>query len=327
LQNKVLQAAYLTETQNLSSLNCFSQEVHGMNKLYLIGAAFGAGGCNKGSEDAAQAFQNSREHNELTTKGINIHWHKTITEKPLDNKLEIITGANLALAKTTQQLVKENKRFCVIGGDHSCAIGTWSGAVSALPDTSELGLIWIDAHMDAHTPETSLTGNIHGMPVASLLGYGHKQLTDLLSKQIKIKPQNICLIGIRSYEADEEKLLNDLGVKIFFNTDVEALGVEEVMRQAIAHISQSATHLGISIDLDGLDPSDAPGVGTPVDKGINGQEFCASLAILNQHKNFIGYEVVEYNPHLDIEDKTASIMNDIIIALESTTTNQTITTD
>jgi arginase len=298
-----------------------------MDKLFLIGAAFGAGGLDKGSKDAAQAFQNSHEYNELTTMGIDVQWLKTITEKPLDSNLEIITDANVSLAQTTQQLVKKNKRFCIIGGDHSCAIGTWSGAISALPETGKLGLIWIDAHMDAHTPETSPTGNIHGMPVASLLGYGHKQLTQLLSKQTKIKPQNICLIGIRSYEAGEEKLLNDLGVKIFFNTDVQALGIKAVMQQALAHISQSTTHIGLSVDLDGLDPSDAPGVGTPVDKGIDGQEFCASLAILNQHKNFIGYEIVEYNHHLDIEQKTAKIISDIIHALEFATANQTITAE
>lgn len=297
-----------------------------MDTLFLIGAAFGAGGFDEGSEDAAQAFQNSTELNKLKKRGVDAQWLKTISEKSNDSKLNIITNANLALAKTTQQLVKENKRFCIIGGDHSCAIGTWSGAVTALPDTSELGLIWIDAHMDGHTPETSPTGNIHGMPVATLLGYGHKQLTELLSQQAKIKPRNICLIGIRSYEAGEEKLLNDLGVKIFFNTDVEALGIDNVMQQALAHISQTATHIGISIDLDGLDPNDAPGVGTPVEKGIDGQEFCTSLAVLKQQKNVIGYEIVEYNPHLDSEQKTAKIISDIIYALEHVTENENIMT-
>jgi len=290
-----------------------------MQKLFLVGAAFGAGGFDKRSEDAALAYQQSKEFKELTTKDIDAKWLTTINEKKLATKLETITEANQSLAQTTQKLFNENKRFCVIGGDHSCAIGTWSGVATALPKDSELGLIWVDAHMDGHTPETSLTGNIHGMPVATLLGYGYQPLTQLLSQQAKIKPQNLCLIGIRSYEAGEEKLLNDLGVRIFFSSDVDKLGIEEIMQQAIAHISQSATHIGLSVDLDGLDPTDAPGVGTPVAEGIDGQAFCASLNWLTKQSNFVGYEIVEYNPHLDIEQKTAAMISNIIYALEYTT--------
>jgi arginase len=281
-------------------------------KLYFVGAGLGIGGRDHGSADAPIAFQQSPHLANLPHV-----WHKTIMEHAKDKQqqLDIIRQYSIEAAQTIAELLQKQRRFCVIGGDHSCAIGTWSGASHALSE--DMGLIWVDAHMDAHTPETTQTNNIHGMPVATLLGRGYKELTGILSTRPKLKPQHLCLIGIRSYEADEKALLNTLGVKIFYIEDVHRLGITEVIKLAHAHVTQDCPHFGISIDLDGLDPEHAPGTGTPVEDGINADEFCETLKSIGKDPRLIGYEITEFHPHLDNHEKiTEQTIFNIIKALE-----------
>ena len=282
--------------------------------LYFVGAALGIGGRDNRSMDAPDVFQQSHAFANLE----NTHWHHTVYESSHDKQLQtdVITQCSTESANTVAKLIDKKQRFCVIGGDHSCAIGTWSGAAYALEKQGDLGLLWVDAHLDAHTPETSETGNIHGMPIATLLGYGKQQLTHILSSRAKIKPENLCMIGIRSYESAEKELLTNLGVKIFYSEDVHRLGLKHVMQLAHQHVTQHTINFGISIDLDGLDPNDAPGTGTPVNNGIDAEEFCALLGDIGQDPRLIGYEIAEFNPHLDKENLTEKTMAAIIQAME-----------
>lgn len=199
----------------------------------------------------------------------------------------------------------------VIGGDHSCAIGTWSG-ISAYHQSKnqDIGLIWVDAHMDSHTPETSPSGNVHGMPLATLLGEGDSRLCSILGNSPKLKPENVILIGIRSFEDGEAALLKRLGVRIYFMEEVESRGIETVLKEAYANLSTRVL-VGLTIDVDGFDPRFAPGVGTAVDHGIDFEGFLSTLKSLDLSK-CCGVEITEYNPSLDIDDLTKKTVIDLV---------------
>jgi arginase len=190
----------------------------------------------------------------------------------------------------------------------------WSGAASAI--NGDVGLIWIDAHMDAHTFETTYTKNVHGMPVAALLGKGDIKLTDILTNQPKIKPENLCLIGIRSFEHEESELLKHLGVTVYTNKDIQHDGLETLLVRAHAQVTRHTAGFGFSIDLDGFDPEYAPGTGTPVAAGIDAHDFCRIISRWANDSKLIGFEIAEFNPHLDVDKITEKTMVDIIHAFQ-----------
>ena len=197
----------------------------------------------------------------------------------------------------------------VIGGDHSCAIGTWSGVAEKHGD---FGLIWVDAHMDSHTPQTSITQNVHGMPLANLLGYG--DFTHLANP--KLKPENLIPIGIRSYEPEEKELLDKLGVKIYY--DENCKNIHKVIEEAINHFPAKLP-LGVSIDMDAFTHKDAPGVGTPEPGGIDLKIFTAAMQA-QSHRKLCCLEVVEFNPTFDKDNITANNVINIINHLEANIT-------
>lgn len=293
-----------------------------MKKLYVIGAGLGLGGYNHQSNDAPSAFQHSDAYAKLQTF---CHWVETVDERQWyagppqhlssQEKLAIITQTNTRLAELTRAQVKQQHRFCTIGGDHSCAIGTWSGAASAID--GDLGLIWVDAHMDSHTFETTHTHNIHGMPVAALLGQGHEKLTRILSPKNKIKPENLCLLGVRSFEPEEAKLLKKLGVTVYTNQDVEKQGLETLLIKAYERVTRYTQKFGFSIDLDGFDPRFSPGTGTPVAGGIDAPHFCRIVSRWADDPKLIGFEIAEYNPHLEKDKITENTMTEIISTFQA----------
>lgn len=258
-------------------------------------------------------------HQELFTKlNTKVEWDNifeaTSVERGL-NVMPVVKDLSLQLGEAVAKFAAQDQKFCVLGGDHSSAIGTWSGYAHAKRNFGDIGLIWIDAHMDCHTPYTSETKNIHGMPLAHLLGHGDKQLISILDDKPALKPENLCLIGARSYESGEAKLLKSLGVKIFFIDEVHKLGITEVLRQAYQRVSENTYAVGISLDLDGVDPLDAPGVGCPADNGIKGSELVSALRTeINVH-NIMAAEIVEYNPIKDIGGKTAKLAIELFDAI------------
>lgn len=259
----------------------------------IIGAAIGHAAGVQGCEQAPEII-----HQQLPTLGV--LWHQTIIAENTQQRDRIhdLAFFSQALAIATDQVLSNGDKFITFGGDHSCAVGTWSAVAQHHDD---FGLIWIDAHMDAHTPETSPSGNPHGMPVASLLGYGDSRLTTILSKNPKIKPENIILIGIRSYEDGEAELLEKLGVKVLKIKTVKEQGFVNCMQDAYDYFEAKRLPFGISIDLDGLDPETISAVGTPVENGISLQSLTTALTRLNMPQ-VIGIEIVEYNPSLDNAD-------------------------
>lgn len=229
-----------------------------------------------------------------------------------DEILTEILHVNLHLSKSIEDSVRQKHKFCVLGGDHSCAIGTWSGVANALGSQEDFGLIWIDAHMDAHIPETSPSGQLHGMPLAHLLGFGLPELQSLSKKRPALKPENLCLIGVRSWETEEYKFLSDLNVKIITMAEVASQGIEEVFTQALRIVDSNCAGFGVSLDLDVIDPTEAPGVGSPVPYGVSSQILTQTLSTLTGRPDFLGIELVEFNPFRDENNRTLQVIRQLV---------------
>lgn len=277
-----------------------------LSKIKLIGAAIDACASTRGSAD--------------TPDILNAKWLPALRLK-FDQILRYTDGRNdviklerylTNLAISCKHAVINSEFPIVVGGDHSSAIGTWSGIVDAYAlQQQSIGLIWLDAHMDAHSPETTVSGNIHGMPVAALLGEGHASLTSILGAYPKIKPENIILIGIRSFEIEEEQRLQRLGVKIYYIDEVASRGFGAVFQEAWGKLIASVDKIGLSIDLDGFDPEFVPGVGTLEPNGINLPNCITELDKL-VIAQLAGLEITEGNHHFDISGKTMQCIVDII---------------
>ncbi|MDR3491191.1 MAG: arginase [Gammaproteobacteria bacterium] len=284
--------------------------------IHLVGYASGVAASDSGCSQGPIVMQNSSYLFELKDKGANLQWDAMIkpNTSPL-SPLNAVIQESKELAAAVSTIVKNKQFFTVIGGDHSSAIGTWSGAYSQVHQRGAMGLIWIDAHMDSHTPETSETGNIHGMPLACLLGYGHAALTSILTDEPKLKPEHVCLIGIRSYEAGEEALLKKLNVRVFYMEEVNRRGLKEVMKEALEIVNKGTVCYGITIDLDSIDPVDAPGTGVAEPDGLSANELCAVLPLIANDSRLIGAEIVEFDPHFDHDKKTEKLVSDLLAAM------------
>lgn len=248
-------------------------------------------------------------------QGIEISWHKTLRPEPAGSPLSIIHDLNEQIAQQVCRSATSGNLPLVIGGDHSCAIGTWSGAALALKPLGQLGLIWVDAHMDSHTPETSPSGAVHGMPLAALLGYGAQELVNLADFSPKLLPCHLCLVGVRSYETGEAELLQRLGVRVFFMTEVKQRGIGTVMKEALAIARNGTVGFGISIDLDAFNPRESPGVGSPARDGLRHLELDRVLRGIAGVPDLTALELAEFNPLRDRNKRTLELIADLLSAV------------
>ena len=214
-------------------------------------------------------------------------------------KMDAVHAFMPRLAEATLRASGTHHFPVVLGGDHSCAVGTWSGVAHAHRAAGRIGLIWIDAHLDSHTPETSNSQAPHGMPLAALLGHGTETLTDLFGWRGKLLPQHAVVVGARSYEAGEVALLERLGVRVFGMTEVATRGLEVCLQEAVAIVSKGTVGYGVSFDVDAIDPRDAPGVGSPAAQGIRAQAAVTGLRRFAHDPRLLAFELVEYNPVRD----------------------------
>ncbi|MGM0873198.1 MAG: arginase [Bacillota bacterium] len=218
--------------------------------------------------------------------------------------LKAVSKASDKLASAVNEVVESGSFPLVFGGDHSIAIGTLAGISKHYKN---LGVIWYDAHGDLNTGETSPSGNIHGMPLAVSLGIGHPALTNIADYSPKVKPENIVIIGARSLDGGERELIRENGIKVYTMHEIDRLGMTKVMEEAVEYLKSKTDGVHLSLDLDGLDPSDAPGVGTPVLGGISYRESHLAMEILEESKIITSAEFVEINPILDEKNKTATV--------------------
>ncbi len=210
-------------------------------------------------------------------------------------------------------LLKEHLRPFVLGGDQSISIGTWAAVLDYAnqQDPSKFfGLIWVDAHLDAHTPQTSPSQALHGMAAAVLMGYGDKILEHTL-----LQPDRLVYIGARSYEEGEHDLLKKLGVKIYYQSEVDQRGFGVIFQEARDFVSRGGSPYGITLDIDAFDPQEAPGTGAKAEHGLKRADVLPALKGLFIDQKLRGFELVEFNPQLDQDGKTLRLIWDLLAVM------------
>jgi len=219
------------------------------------------------------------------------------------------------LAEIVQKCLEEDFVPLVLGGDHSIAAGAVTGVAAHFRKAKkQIGYIWLDAHGDMNTPESSPSGNVHGMPLAAVMGYGAPELVDLLGFKPKVEPQNIVLVGVRDLDLQERRLVKKSGVRVFTMRDIDERGMREVMADALKYATDDTDGISVSLDMDFVDPSDAPGVGTPVRGGVTYREAHLAMEMIADSDAMASMEVVEINPVIDEHNRTALLGVELILS-------------
>lgn len=283
----------------------------------IVGVACGHGARDRSCESGPDALRSARLLKQLQARGHEAFWCDTIRPAtPEAGNLEVVAQVCEKLAQRVRTIAGRGDFPLILGGDHSCAIGTWKAVARACGGRGPVGLVWIDAHMDAHTPETSPSGALHGMPLACLLGHGPEALTRI-ENGVRLDPRHVCLVGVRSFESGEAELLARLGVRIYYMGEVERRGLKAVLRDALAFVQEGTAGFGVSIDLDVVDPSEAPAVATPAAGGIPQSALIAALAQVAQQPGLLAAEVVEYSPRSDVDGVTVPLITEVVDTLLS----------
>lgn len=224
-----------------------------------------------------------------------------------------ITRAVSILARKVEGIIRGGNFPLVLGGDHSIAIGTISGiAAHARKKKKKIGVFWVDAHGDFNTPESSPSGNIHGMPLAVCVGLGPRALRNIGGAFPKVDPQNIAIIGLRNLDQGEKNNLRKRGVNIFTMEEIDKYGIHRIMKKAFQEVAKNADYLHVSFDLDSVDPVYAPGVGTPVKGGLDYREAHLIMEMLAESGKMSSLELVEVNPILDNRNQSAEFAVELV---------------
>jgi len=283
-------------------------------EISIIGAPSDYGQQRRGVDMGPSAIRYADVAERLESLGYNIKDEGDILVKREDSITEL--GTNLKnlkevvkvctqLSNKVKEVINQGRFPLVLGGDHSIAIGTIAGLATHY---NNLGVIWYDAHADLNTPETSPSGNIHGMPLAVCIGLGDERLVKIGGLSAKIKPENIIIIGARSVDPGERELIKKNGIRVYTMHEIDRMGMTRVMEDTIAYLKERQVDgVHLSLDLDGLDPLYTPGVGTPVPGGITYRESHLAMEMLEEEEIITSAEFVEVNPILDERNRTADV--------------------
>ena len=274
------------------------------NKLIGVQMNLGANksGTEFGPDELLQSYPDTFDEMEL----ISIERQREdFNDKKLKFKNTILHTSE-KIAKTVNEAVKDGYRPIMIGGDHTISLGSVAGVTLE----KEVGLIWISAHGDMNTPESTLTGNIHGMPLALLQGIGDRDLANCFYEGMKVESKNIVIFGAREIELEERKIIEDVGVKIVYYDEILRKGIDNVLEEIKEYLSIDNIH--ISFDLNAIDPEIAPGVSVPVRNGFSEEEVFKTLKFLFKNYWVTSADLFEFNPINDINGKTAELVKDIV---------------
>jgi arginase len=226
-----------------------------------------------------------------------------------------ITDTCTRLAAAVEKALGEKRFPLILGGDHSIAAGTVAGASAHFRETGrKIGLIWVDAHSDMNTPETSPSGNVHGMPLACCVGMGPRELTHIGGHVPIVDPHSVALVGIRSVDELERRNIQRAGLRVFTMRNIDEQGLRAVMSEAIAVASQGTDVFHVSFDMDSVDPREAPGVGTPVPGGLTYREAHLAMEMICDSGKMRSMDVVEVNPVIDEANRTAMLAVELILS-------------
>lgn len=230
-------------------------------------------------------------------------------QEPVDPKakfLPFIAEACGHLSDTVRKTLEDGHFPLVVGGDHSIAVGTVAGVADHYHAKDErIGVIWFDAHSDMNTPETTDSGNVHGMPLAAITGSGPRSLTQLGDLEPLVDSSRVAMVGIRSVDKLEALHVHDSEVACFTMREIDEQGIRTVMEKAIAHVTRGTAGFHLSFDVDGTDPGVCPGVGTPVPGGVSYREAHTVMELAAASQKLLSLEMVEINPILDLQNQTA----------------------
>ncbi len=284
-------------------------------KIRIIGVPMDLGASRRGVDMGPSALRVAGLQARIKTLGHQVEDIGNIPVKQAEEQhygekrakyLAEISDTCKELAATVQKSLEEGFTPLVLGGDHSIAVGTMSGvAAHYRKDKKQVGYVWLDAHGDMNTPETSPSGNVHGMPLASVMGYGPPELVELLGFKPKVEPQNLVIVGVRDLDAQEKKLVKKSGVHVFTMRDIDERGMREVMSETLKFATDDTGGIAVSLDMDFVDPMDAPGVGTPVRGGVTYREAHLAMEMIADSEAMASLEVVEINPVIDEHNRTA----------------------
>jgi arginase len=292
--------------------------------IAIIGAPLDLGQDRRGVDMGPSALRVANLNARVASLGYDVEdWGNIPVEQkeaspegdPRAKYLALIADASNALADRVDGALTQGGLPLVLGGDHSVAIGSVTGVARHFRARGEsIGLIWLDAHADMNTPESSPSGNIHGMPLACILGMGPAALVDLGGFRPKVAPHNAVIVGLRDVDALEKPQVRDSGIRAFTMRDIDERGLRAVMEEAIRIASDGTAGIHLSLDMDFCDPADAPGVGTPVRGGATYREAHLAMEMICDSRRVISMEVVEVNPVIDEKNRTADFAVELIMS-------------
>ena len=238
---------------------------------------------------------------------------------PRAKYLKEITATCTKHAETVYKTLESGKVPLILGGDHSVAAGTVAGVAQFYREQrrvqeQKLGLIWIDAHADINTPETSPSGNVHGMPLAAIMGLGPADLANIYGFSPKVQPENCVLVGVRDIDGPEKENIRETGIEVYTMRDIDERGMRTVIEEALRVAGRGTAGYHVSLDMDWIDPEDAPGVGTPVRGGASYREAHLAMEIIADHGRMTSFEIVEVNPVIDEHNRTADLAVELTLS-------------
>ena len=292
--------------------------------IAIIGAPLDLGQDRRGVDMGPSAMRVANLNTRVASLGYEVKdWGNIHVEQkesgpegdPHAKYLPQISAASEALAGQVDEALAQGYMPLVLGGDHSVAVGSVTGVARHYRKLGEtVGLIWLDAHADMNTPESSPSGNIHGMPLACILGMGPPELADLGGFRPKIAPRHAVIVGLRDVDAKEKPQVRDSGIRAYTMRDIDERGLRAVMDEAIRIASAGTAGIHLSLDMDFCDPADAPGVGTPVRGGATYREAHLAMEMICDSRRVISMEVVEVNPVIDERNRTADFAVELIMS-------------
>ncbi len=289
-------------------------------RIRVIGAPMDLGADRRGVDIGASAIRYAGLNDQLRRLGYSVNDIGNIVvpqpeSQPIGDPhvkyLEPIVQVSEDLADAVTAALQAGEFPLVLGGDHSIALGSITGVARVHRD---IGVIWVDAHGDFNTHETTPSGNIHGMILGALAGFGHPSLTGIGGWSPKINTRSIVIVGARDLDAREQELLREQKIHVFTMTDIDQRGMSEVIEQAVEIASQASHGFHLSLDMDSLDPREAPGVGTPVRGGLTYREAHLAMEVVAASGRMVSMDAVEVNPMLDRENATAQLAVELILS-------------
>jgi arginase len=289
-------------------------------QIRVIGVPMDLGADRRGVDIGASAIRYAGLNDQLRRLDYEVHDIGNIVvpqpeSQPSGNArlkyLEPIIKVAQELADTVTDALKANEFPLILGGDHSISLGSMTGVTRLHKD---IGVLWIDAHADFNTEETTPSGNIHGMILAALAGLGNSRLTGIDGWTPKLNAQRIVIIGARDLDHGERDLLRTHQIHVFTMSDIDQRGISDVMREALAIAGTASDGIHLSLDMDALDPVHAPGVGTPVRGGLSYREAHLAMELIADSGRLIAMDVVEVNPILDRENATALLAVELVMS-------------